>query len=135
MALFILALVALAQPPPEPAQVNDLEPFWVVLTRDTELRCGDSPSWYAIANLKQGQLLKVNAESFDWYRVAYPKGTRVWIDTRDARIIEEGADRDGPQRGPARSTRRSRRPRARTVASTCSRSFPRARSSATSGRS
>ncbi|XHC25136.1 hypothetical protein ABWH91_12935 [Phycisphaerales bacterium ac7] len=116
--------------------MNDLEPFWVVLTRDTELRCGDSPSWYAIANLKQGQLLKVNAESFDWYRVAYPKGTRVWIDTRDARIIEEGARIETVRNAaPRRSTRRSRRPRARTVASTCSRSFPRARSSATSGRS
>jgi len=92
LALFILALITLgAAAPRAGAQVNDLEPFWVVLTRDTELRCGDSPSWYAIANLKQGQLLKVNAESFDWYRVAYPKGTRVWIDTRDARIIEEGA--------------------------------------------
>lgn len=92
LALFILALVTLSAAAPRAgAQVNDLEPFWVVLTRDTELRCGDSPSWYAIANLKQGQLLKVNAESFDWYRVAYPKGTRVWIDTRDARIIEEGA--------------------------------------------
>lgn len=92
LALFILALTALgATAPKANAQVNDLEPFWVVLTRDTELRCGDSPSWYAIANLKQGQLLKVNAESFDWYRVGYPKGTRVWIDTRDARIIEDGA--------------------------------------------
>ena len=92
LALFILALTTLgAFAPRAQAQVNDLEPFWVVLTRDTELRCGDSPSWYAISNLKQGQLLRVNAESFDWYRVSYPKGTRVWIDTRDARIVEDGA--------------------------------------------
>lgn len=73
------------------AQVTELEPFWVVVERETEMRCGDSPSWYAISNLKPGQLLRVNAESFDWYRVEYPRGTRVWIDTRDARIIENGA--------------------------------------------
>lgn len=73
------------------AQVTELEPFWVVVERETEMRCGDSPSWYAISTLKPGQLLRVNAESFDWYRVEYPRGTRVWIDTRDARIIENGA--------------------------------------------
>lgn len=73
------------------AQATDLEPFWVVLERDTELRCGDSATWYAVANLKKGQLLRVNAQSFEWFRVEYPHGTRVWIDTREARIIENGA--------------------------------------------
>lgn len=72
-------------------QNDGFKPYWVVLERDTELRCGDSPSWYTIAELKKGQLLKVNAESFDWYRVEYPKGTRVWILAREARIIENGA--------------------------------------------
>ncbi|MFI4854311.1 MAG: hypothetical protein ACIAQF_04945 [Phycisphaerales bacterium JB065] len=72
-------------------QNSEFKPYWVVLERDTELRCGDSPSWYTVADLKKGQLLKVNGESFDWYRVEYPKGTRVWIVAREARIIENGA--------------------------------------------
>lgn len=89
----LLTLIAMFVPIARPAhaQVTELEPFWVVLERDTELRCGDSPSWYAVANLKQGQLLRVTAQSFEWYRVEYPRGTRVWIDTREARIIENGA--------------------------------------------
>ena len=37
LALFILALITLgAAAPRAGAQVNDLEPFWVVLTRDTD---------------------------------------------------------------------------------------------------
>lgn len=91
--LMLLSVLALLSPLAERAgaQMTDLEPFWVVVERETELRCGDSPSWYAISNIKSGQLLRVNGQSFDWYRVEYPKGTRVWIDTRDARIIENGA--------------------------------------------
>jgi len=91
--LVFLSIFALLSPLAQraDAQMTDLEPFWVVVERDTELRCGDSPSWYAISNIKRGQLLKVNGQSFDWYRVEYPRGTRVWIDTRDARIIENGA--------------------------------------------
>ncbi len=90
LVLFFLTCLWGINPAPAQAQTEEFKPFWVVLERDTELRCGDSPSWYTVANLKRGQLLKVNGESFDWYRVEYPKGTRVWIVAREAQIIENG---------------------------------------------
>lgn len=89
--LSLLVSLLGATPATALAQSENFESFWVVLERDTELRCGDSPNWYAVANLKAGQLLRVNGESFDWYRVEYPRGTRVWIVGREAQIIENGA--------------------------------------------
>lgn len=66
------------------AQVAAVTPYYVVTTSDDALlRCGDLDRFYPVAKLKAGQVLRVDAESATWKRVAYPAGVGVYVKAED----------------------------------------------------
>lgn len=82
--LTMLALAALALTgwlaPAAKAQTRDVEPYFVTVTADQAfLRSGDLRSYYPIATLKPGTVLRVTGESDRWLRVEYPKGLHALV--------------------------------------------------------
>ena len=71
------------------AQATDIEPVYVVVTQDTALRCDAGAAWYAIADLKPGQVLRADGVSFDWLRVQYPQGTPAVVKASEAELRTE----------------------------------------------
>lgn len=62
------------------AQVEAVAPYSVVTTaNDASLRCGDSGTYYVVAGLKSGTVLKVDGQSSGFLRVAYPAGSRALV--------------------------------------------------------
>jgi hypothetical protein len=82
IALAVLALAALlGAPQPATAQTTrDVEPYFVTLIEDDVLlRSGDLRSFYPIATLKNGTVLRVTGESQRWLRVEYPRGLHALV--------------------------------------------------------
>ena len=74
---------------PAAAQVTDVEPYTVAVTRDAApLRSGDLERFYKVAELPQGTILTVTGESQAWRRVEYPAGIHV-------ALRADEAERDG----------------------------------------
>lgn len=72
---FLAAMLLLVWPTWAHAQVKDVEPYHVAVTADEALlRSGDLRSYYPIATLQPGAILRVTGESGNWLRVEYPKG-------------------------------------------------------------
>ncbi len=62
------------------AQGRDVEPYFVTVTAEQAfLRSGDLRSYYPIATLKPGTVLRVTGESGNWLRVEYPRGLRALV--------------------------------------------------------
>lgn len=73
------------------AQILETQPYYaVVTTADTLLRCGDWDKLYAIARLKAGQVVRVDGESAEWCRVAYPAGVGAFVDGEFASVSSDG---------------------------------------------
>ena len=84
----LASIVALAAAPAA-AQVTDVEPYTVAVTRDAApLRSGDLERFYKVAELPQGTILTVTGESQAWRRVEYPAGIHV-------ALRADEAERDG----------------------------------------
>ena len=83
---FALGAVMLGVAREARAQATDIEPVYVVVTQDTELRCDAGAAWYAIADLKAGQVLRADGVSFDWLRVDYPAGTEAVVKVGEAEL-------------------------------------------------
>ncbi|OAB55845.1 hypothetical protein AY599_13530 [Leptolyngbya valderiana BDU 20041] len=82
--LTTIALAALALAgwfaPAANAQPRDVEPYFVTVTADQAfLRSGDLRSYYPIATLKPGTVLRVTGETDRWLRVEYPKGLHALV--------------------------------------------------------
>lgn len=87
LAVALATLIGvLGHAPAARAQATDLEPVYVVVTQDTELRCDAGAAWYAIADLKAGQVLRADGVSFDWLRVEYPAGTEAVVKVGEAEL-------------------------------------------------
>lgn len=72
-------------------QVAAVEPYYVVTTgSDAVLRCGTLDTFYIVANLKPGQILRVDGESENWKRVGYPAGATVFVATDDVQVSADG---------------------------------------------
>lgn len=62
------------------AQGRDVEPYFVTVTADQALlRSGDLRSYYPIATLTPGTVLRVTGESGNWLRVEYPRGLHALV--------------------------------------------------------
>lgn len=72
-------------------QVAAVEPYFVVTTgSDAVLRCGNLDIFYVVANLKAGQVLRVDGESENWKRVSYPAGSTVFVSPDDVQVSADG---------------------------------------------
>lgn len=73
------------------AQVQPVAPYYAVVSApDTVLRCGDWEKLYAIAKLKEGQVVRVDGESAEWCRVSYPAGVGAFVDGEFASATADG---------------------------------------------
>lgn len=80
VTLAALALLAAMLAPTAQAQTRDVEPYYVTVTEDQSLlRAGNLRSYYPIATLKPGTVLRVTGESDRWLRVEYPKGVLALV--------------------------------------------------------
>lgn len=80
VTLAALALLAAVLAPAAHAQTRDVEPYYVTVTEDQSLlRAGNLRSYYPIATLKPGTVLRVTGESDRWLRVEYPKGVLALV--------------------------------------------------------
>jgi len=89
MSFVVGALVAAA---PARAQVRPVEPYHAVVTVDgAAMRSGDMADYYKVAELKRGQVVRVDAEGNGWARVAYPAGVTAFVDAREVQVEGETA--------------------------------------------
>lgn len=79
--LIVLALAIVAMIPGlATAQVSDVEPYYVVVQAEgATLRSGDLRNYYPIAAADVGQILRVDGEGRNWYRVSYPIGVTALV--------------------------------------------------------
>ena len=69
------------------AQVRPVEPYYAVVTvDDAPMRSGDMADYYKVAELKRGQVVRVDAEGNGWARVAYPAGVTAFVDAREVQV-------------------------------------------------
>ncbi|MBL8763787.1 MAG: SH3 domain-containing protein [Phycisphaerae bacterium] len=65
-------------------ELRETEPYMAVVVRDdTPLRAGNSTIYYAVATLKAGTVVRVDAEGAGWMRVEYPKGINALVKAED----------------------------------------------------
>lgn len=72
-----------------PAQVEPVEPVWMTVTRDIEMRCGDLTTFYKVADLNRGQVVRMDARSTRWARIIYPVGQHAFVAAADADVISD----------------------------------------------
>jgi hypothetical protein len=93
---FIAAVLLLAGLTPRAgAQVEPIEPVWMVATREAPLRCGELSTFYKVADLKRGQVVRVDGRSTRWARVIYPASLYGFVREEHARDVEGGSLRVG----------------------------------------
>lgn len=74
VTLAALALLATMLAPAANAQTRDVEPYFVTVTAEQSfLRSGSLRSYYPIATLTPGTVLRVTGEAERWLRVEYPR--------------------------------------------------------------
>ena len=81
LALALAAVLALLLAPAAAvAQTRDVQPYYIVVTADdTLLRAGDLRSYYPIATIQPGSVLRVTGEGERWLRVEYPRGLHALV--------------------------------------------------------
>lgn len=80
MGVALLAIVAVLLAPAAAAQTRDVEPYFVaVVDENTLLRSGDLRSYYPIATIEPGTILRVTGEGERWLRVEYPDGLHALV--------------------------------------------------------
>ncbi|MEO1008084.1 MAG: hypothetical protein AAFX79_05925 [Planctomycetota bacterium] len=73
--LALACLAMLGNPGTAQAQVRDVDPYYVTVAADnTPLRSGDLRSYYPVATLAPGVVLRVTGAGERWLRVEYPAG-------------------------------------------------------------
>ncbi|MCL4742037.1 MAG: hypothetical protein KJZ54_07520 [Phycisphaerales bacterium] len=92
LSLVSFVAAALVAARPAHAQVRPVEPYHAVVTVDgAAMRSGDMADYYKVAELKRGQVVRVDAEGNGWARVAYPAGVTAFVDAREVQVEGETA--------------------------------------------
>ena len=90
--ILAFALAVAASAPSTRAQVEEIDPTYVVVTRPNEnpalLRCFAGMVWYPVAELPQGRVLLADGKRDEFYRVGYPEDVPALVLTPNARIDE-----------------------------------------------
>lgn len=85
-ALFLAAAPGLCA-----GQVRSVDAYPVIVTEsETALRSGDSGRFYAVRQLKKGDVLQADGESAEWIRVAYPAGQAAVIKADQGEAVGDG---------------------------------------------
>lgn len=80
ITLAALALLATMLAPTASAQTRDVEPYYITVTAEQSfLRSGSLRSYYPIATLSPGTVLRVTGEAERWLRVEYPRNTLALV--------------------------------------------------------
>lgn len=87
----LLAGVTLVAPAFGQEGIKTVEPYVVVVTTEkAPLKCSNGSVYYAVRDLRAGEMLRVNGEGPGWLRVEYTPGMQAYISAADA-----DADKDG----------------------------------------
>jgi hypothetical protein len=90
-AVISVALGILAWSAPSRAQVDKVEPYFAVVTRDgVPLKSRDGSPYYAVKNLSTGQVLHVDGQNQGWVRVEYPAGLSAFVKPDEAQLENDG---------------------------------------------
>jgi hypothetical protein len=76
--------------PPAAAQVEPIEATWMVAAREAPLRCGELSTFYKVADLQRGDVVRVDGRSSRWARVIYPVGQVGFVRNEDALDVRDG---------------------------------------------
>lgn len=85
----ISLIVLMCTAVPSRGQVEPIEPTWMVATRDAPMRCGDGPTFYKVADLKRGQVVRMDAKDLKFGRVVYPAGLFAYVAKNDAVLVDD----------------------------------------------
>lgn len=75
---------------PAAAQVEPIEPTWMIAAREAPLRCGELSTFYKVADLEPGTVVRVDGRSSRWARVIYPAGQVGYVRNEDAQDVRDG---------------------------------------------
>jgi hypothetical protein len=71
------------------AQVKDVSPYHVVVTKDkADLRCGEANNYYRVAEIAAGTVLVVDGEGREFARVSYPAGVLAFVKAEEVTFNE-----------------------------------------------
>lgn len=73
------ATIALVSLPAHAQQVKAVDGHWAVVEKAAVMHCGDSQRYYRVAELQPGSIVRVDGESADWARIAYPAGIGAFV--------------------------------------------------------
>ncbi|MBX3367540.1 MAG: hypothetical protein KF912_09555 [Phycisphaeraceae bacterium] len=60
-------------------QIKAVDAYWAITERPAVVHCGDSQRYYRVAELQPGTLVRVDGQSGDWARIAYPAGIGAFV--------------------------------------------------------
>lgn len=60
-------------------QVKAIDPTWAMVERPAVVHSGDSQRYYRVAEIQPGTLVRVDGESTEWARIAYPAGLGAFV--------------------------------------------------------
>lgn len=83
------ATLALMAGAAEAQQVKAVDAYWAVVEKPAVMHAGDSQRYYRIAELQPGAVVRVDAQSSDWARIAYPAGLGAFV---RAESVKQGDD-------------------------------------------
>ena len=81
--------------PSADAQVEPIDPVWMIAARDTPLRSGDMSTFYEVSTLKRGAVVRVDGRDSRWARVIYPDDLYGFVRKEDAREVSVDANGSG----------------------------------------
>lgn len=66
--------------------VQDVAPYYAVVTRKIPMRCGTGESFYRVSELEPGTVVYVDGESQVWDRISYPAGSFAFVRVEDVQV-------------------------------------------------
>lgn len=91
--LFVLLAAILIHPSALEAQVQPVEPYYAVVTRDdVPMRCKDGAPYYPVRMLERGQVVRVDGESPWWVRVHYLPGMHAFVKADEVRVDDSARE-------------------------------------------
>lgn len=90
LALSLLAIGAVMLAPTAQAQTRDVDPYFIaVVEENTLLRSGALRSFYPIATVEPGTILRVTGQGERWLRVEYPAGLHALVRADHATLDQD----------------------------------------------
>ena len=85
--VLLIAILGAVFTPRAAAQVEPIDPVWMVAARDTPLRCGELSTFYEVATLDRGDVVRVDGRNSRWARVIYPDDLFGFVRKEEAKDV------------------------------------------------